>query len=174
MKIRQNSCLLTAFALLMALTLSCQSIQQKSLPERENPWQNALAFAEEYLPKEGRLIQIDSGYAYLKVDDAYIHALFPLLRTKEGFREPPYFRRPNSPGAHISVVYEDEKVKLKETDKIFSFKLKDIIEVHPRKDTSYIILRVYAPELEKLRENYGLSPKLKGHEFHISLAKKER
>jgi Swiss Army Knife, 2H phosphoesterase domain len=31
------------------------------------------------------------------------------------------------------------------------------------------LLAVAAPELEKLRESYGLSSRLKGHDFHITI-----
>ncbi len=44
--------------------------------------------------------------------------------------------------------------------------------VNPSKDTSYAVLEITSPELEKLRKKYGLNPKLLGHEYHISLAKK--
>ena len=63
-------------------------------------------------------------------------------------------------------------MRLSETGQKFKFTLKDITTVHPNKNTHYIILQVIAPELEALRQNYGLSSKLHGHEFHISLAKK--
>lgn len=59
-----------------------------------------------------------------------------------------------------------------EVGQYFHFELKQIVIVKPTKDTSYAVLQVESPELEKLREKYGLRPKLFGHEYHISLAKK--
>ena len=135
------------------------------------PYTEALAYAQKNLAHEGILIQKPDGYAYLKVDDRYINDLFPLLHAQPNYKKPPYFRRNNQPGAHISVIYKDENIKLKEVGQKFSFKIRDITTVNP-KNNSYIILQVDSPELEKLRTSYGLGPKLHGHEFHISIAKK--
>lgn len=129
-------------------------------------------YARENLPLEGHLI-ISNGYIYLKVDDAYIHKLAPMLElADQGFREPPFFRTPNSPGAHISVFLENEHVFPKEVGQIFHFELRDIIIVRSSKYASYAILQVESPELENLRKKYGLKGKPNGHDFHISLAKK--
>lgn len=138
-----------------------------------NSWQEVLNYAQEHLPKEGQLIVKSDGFAYLKVDDEYIHTLFPMLSLKEdGFKEPPYFRSDEAPGAHISVFYVNEKIIPEEVGQFFHFELKQIVIVKPSKDTSYAVLQVESPELEKLREKYGLSSKLFGHDYHISLAKK--
>jgi hypothetical protein len=135
--------------------------------------QQVVEYANEHLPTKGQLIVAPDGFGYIKVDDNYIHTLFPMLGLeKYGFKEPPYFRKRGSPGAHISVFYADEHIKPKEVGKIFNFELKKIVFVNTSKDTTYAVLIVEAPELEKLREKYGLEPKLHGHEFHISLAKK--
>jgi len=125
------------------------------------------------LPKRGQLVVKSDGFVYLKVDDAYIHALYPLLDLKkEGFKKPPYFRSPEAPGAHISVFNVNENIEPNEVGQNFHFDLKQIMIVKPSKNTSYAVLQVESPELEKLREKYGLGPKLHGHEYHISLAKK--
>src|SRR5262245_55038877 len=69
-------------------------------------WQEVLNYAQENLPKEGQLIVKSDGFGYLKVDDDYIHTLFPMLGLEEeGFKKPPYFRTEEAPGAHISVFY---------------------------------------------------------------------
>lgn len=139
-----------------------------------NPaWQDVLKYAQEHLPMEGQLIVKSDGFGYLKVDDDYIHALFPMLGLKEdGFKEPPYFRTDEAPGAHISVFYVNENIIPEEVGQYFRFELKQIVIVKPSKDMSYAVLQVVSPELEKLREKYGLSSKLFGHDYHISLAKK--
>lgn len=138
-------------------------------------WQEVVNYARDHLPQEGQLLVTSNGYGYLKVDDDYIHALFPLLGLEEeGFKEPPYFRRANAPGAHISIFYEDENVFPQEFGQTFHFELKGIVIVRPSKEVSYAVLQIEAPELEKLRKKYGLSPKLHGHEYHISLAKKTK
>lgn len=136
-------------------------------------WQQVVDYAKENLLLEGQLLIKSDGFAYLKVDDEYIHTLFPMLGLEEdGFKKPPYFRSKEAPGAHISVFYEKEHVFPEEIGQYFHFKLKQIVIVKPSKDTSYAVLQVEAPELENLRKKYGLSPKLFGHEYHISLAKK--
>lgn len=136
-------------------------------------FQEIVAYAREILPHEGQL-HSKNGFVYLKVDDAYIHALFPMLGlASKGFREPPYFRRPQPIGAHISVFYQDENVSPKEVGQTFHFELEDIEIIHT-KNAIYAVLQVKSPELEQLRKKYGLRPKLHGHEFHISLAKKTR
>jgi len=139
-----------------------------------NPlWDEAVKYAKENLPTDGQLVLKSDGYVYLKVDDGYVHTLFPMLGLKEiGYIEPPYFRNKEAPGAHISVFYENEHIKPKEVGQYFHFTLKDIKVINLVDGISYAILEVESPELEKLREKYGLAPKLLGHNFHISLAKK--
>lgn len=113
------------------------------------------------------------GFGYLKVDDNYIHALLPMLNlTEEGFETPPYFRRSEAPGAHISIFYVNENIRPEESGQTFPFELKQIVIVKPSRDKSYVVLQVESKELEKLREKYGLSPKLHCHEYHITLGKK--
>lgn len=133
----------------------------------------ALAYAQENLSTEGKLIVKSDGFGYIKVDDAYIHTLFPMLGiAEEGYEEPPYFRSNEAPGAHISVFYLDENIWPEEVNQTFRFQLKKITIVNPSKTASYVILEIESDELESLRVKYGLSPKLHEHEFHISLAKK--
>lgn len=164
------------FLLLCLMPLAGSSYESATLSapvEIDSRWQEAFDYAEKYLPKEGRLIAKSDGYVYLKVDDDYIHALYPLLDVQgEGYKEPPYFRSKEASGAHISVFYEAEDVMPHEIGEVFPFELKSIVIVRPKCDTSYIVLQVESKELEQLREKYGLKPKLQGHEFHISLAKK--
>lgn len=150
-----------------------ETSQEQTILKESSPWQHALNYAQENLPKEGQLIIKSDGFGYIKVDDAYIHSLFPILELKkEGYKKPPYFRTDEAPGAHISVFYVHENIVPVEAGHYFQFELKQIVIVKPSKDTSYAVLQVESPELEKLREKYGLSPKLFGHAYHISLAKK--
>ena len=184
---------LLAFVLVLLNFNACKCVQTKKtteqLPERAKteithqapahipaaaPYAEAIAYAEKNLPHVGTLMQKPDGYAYVKVDDRYINELFPLLHAKPGYKKPPYFRKNNLPGAHISVIYKNEHVKLKEVGQKFSFKIRDIATVNPDHKTTYIILQVDSPELENLRKSYGLGPKLHGHEFHISIAKKTK
>lgn len=147
--------------------------QELSSLEANSSWQDVIKYAQENLSLEGQLIVKSDGFGYIKVEDDYIHVLFPMLGLEEdGFKEPPYFRTEEAPGAHISVFYVDENIIPEEAGQSFRFELKQIVIVKPSKDISYAVLQVISPELEKLREKYGLSSKLFGHEYHISLAKK--
>lgn len=154
--------------------LSCtKCLIKKDHLAKELPFERALEYAQKNLPKEGYLVQNPDGYAYIKVDDRYIDELYPLLKVEnEGFTKPPFFRRKDSPGAHISVFYKDEHVMAKEIGKKFNFSLKRIETVKVNKHKSFIVLTVEAQALEKLRKSYNLAPLLQGNEFHISLAKK--
>ncbi len=138
----------------------------------ENP--TVLDYAIQHLQHTGVLRQNPDGFVYLKVNDGYIHALFPRLHAN-GFHKPPYFRRPDAPGAHISVMYSDEVPHhrpIEEVGRVFTFTPSKLALVRVKGRTQYIILEVEAPELEALRQKHGLSPKLKHHDFHITLAKR--
>lgn len=147
-------------------------IESVSVEAERLSWPEIVTFAKANLPQEGVLKVGRDGYIYLKVDDDYIHRLYPLLQLRN-FREPPFFRNAKSPGAHISVIYKNENVIPDEAGKTFHFTLNKIVIVNPSREVSYVILQVDSQELESLREKYGLPPKLHGHKFHITLAKKE-
>lgn len=63
--------------------------------------------------------------------------------------------------------------KIKEIGQQYSFKITGLASVPPRTG-EYIVLKVESPDLEQLRQKYGLSPLLQGHSFHITIAKKKR
>lgn len=135
--------------------------------------QKIINWATENLPQVGTLQENNEGFVYLKVDDGYINQLFQFI-DDPAYVKPPYFRRPDSPGAHISVFYVQERRKtgiIHELGKKFTFKIQSVDYVPP-KSREYIVLKVSSPELENLRTKYGLSPLLKGHDFHITIAKK--
>lgn len=136
--------------------------------------ETVIDWAKENLPQRGRLMQAPDGYIYLKVDDDYIDQLYPMLSEK-GYIKPPYFRRSDSPGAHISVFYTKEREqtgKIKEVGRYYPFTL-SFLSFVPEKSHEYIVIVVNAPELEDLRQKYGLSPLLQGNDFHITIAKKK-
>lgn len=159
---------------IMATSCSSPNESHPNKTQQSNDWTEVVQYAKENLPLEGSLMSNSHGYVYLKVDDGYIHQLFPMLNIKnEGYKEPPFFRRKSSPGAHISVFYSNEHIHPKELGKKFSFELKKVAIVK-QKGSKYVVLQVESPELEKLREKYGLGPKLYGHEYHISIGKKSK
>lgn len=143
------------------------------LPQKfEN--QSAMEYAQG-LPQHG-ILKIKDGYIFLKVDDNFIHLLFPLLE-QEGIEIPPYFRTEGSPGAHISVIYETERQQLPanipEVGQSFDFSIKEFNSIFLRDHEEVYLLVVDSPMLETLRQKYGLSPKLLGHEYHITIALKK-
>jgi hypothetical protein len=149
------------------------SLKVESTEDASPSWEEVVDYAREHFAMEGILMIKTDGFAYLKVDDEYIHTLFPMLGlTEDGFKEPPYFRSKEAPGAHISVFYESENIVPEEIGQSFPFELKQIVIVRPSRTTSYAVLQVESPELEKLRQKYGRSAKLFGHEYHISIGKK--
>ncbi|MBF0363718.1 MAG: hypothetical protein HQK49_22050 [Oligoflexia bacterium] len=64
------------------------------------------------MPLNGVLKKKESWFYYLKVDDRYISEIYPKIAKllPNGFVMAPYQRRDSGVGAHISVVYEKEKV----------------------------------------------------------------
>lgn len=166
---------LIAFCAVNLQSAEMPLLEKKQRPQIDTQQANALIhWARDYLPQKGVLKEQKDGYVYLKVDDDYINKLYPLLNYP-GYIIPPYFRRPDSPGAHISVMYVDERSRtgrINEIGQVFTFALTDLVFV-PSKSQKYIALEINAPKLEELRKKYGLSPFLKGHHFHITIAKKD-
>lgn len=137
--------------------------------------QQIIDWAQNQLSHKGILTENPDGYVYLKVDDNYIHQLFPLLANPH-YTKPPYFRRKDSVGAHISVIYVDERRQaraISEIGQTFAFTINKIAVV-PEKTQRWIVLQVESPALETFRQKYGLSPLLKNHAFHITLAEKKQ
>lgn len=137
-----------------------------------------LKYVEERLPQYG-VLKNSGSFLYLDVDDAYIHKLISLIQ-EEGFEEPPYFGSPGLVGAHITVIYPDEMKKLvvgkiEECGQTLPFAVQGCEIVHPPRwqkiDEVYVIV-LAAPELEKLREKYGL-PKQE-FAFHLTIGVKPK
>lgn len=131
-----------------------------------------IEYAEHQLPHWGVLKNSD-GFVYVDLDDDYIHQLVGLI---DGYEEPPYFEGMYTAGAHISVIYPNEKVgEIEECGQMIPFTIKDCQVVHPPRwkeiDEVYFIV-VEAPELDALRMKYGL-PK-REYEFHITIGIKKQ
>lgn len=132
------------------------------------------------LPLEGVLKQKRNGFVYVDLPDAFIQQLFPLLEEHIYETRPgnSYYVQParTSVGAHISVIYENEIVRsaiwdIAELGETFSFEITEVrsVKMMGRRPRVLFLIAVYAPELEALRERYGLRPLLKGHDFHITI-----
>lgn len=127
------------------------------------------------LPTHGRLATSTNRLTYLKVNDAFIHDLFPLLPEDE-VKMPNYFG-PNGVGAHITTMYPEELPAVQATDlnREHSFVVLGLA-VAKILASDYYVLLVNAPSLLTLRRKYDLDDQLcfKGYEigFHITIGKK--
>lgn len=114
-------------------------------------------------------------YYYLKIDDDFIHKLFPLIPDNT-LEKPDYFSFQNSVGAHISFIYPEEITNIfsiSELNQIFSFDITGLVDIKVF-GKRIIALVVESKELENLRTKYGFAQKLKFHgllvPFHITVA----
>jgi len=124
------------------------------------------------IPNQGILKQKENGFVYLDVSNEFITAVVPLLDHEGLLRARPTASR--SIGAHISVFHEQENVTPDELGDVFFFEAKEIrsFTLHTRDGLKKLwVIAVNSPELENLREKYGLAPKLKGYDYHITLGK---
>lgn len=129
------------------------------------------------IKQKGVLKQKENGYLYVEVSNNFIAEALPLIYAPGKLVPPRHYTSKKGIGAHISVMYENEQIEneiweIKELGQEFTFTIKELRTVKLNKDNKMKklwLLAVDAPELEKLREDYGLSPKLKGHDFHITI-----
>ena len=129
------------------------------------------------IQQKGILKQKDNGYLYLEVPKDFIAEALPLIDAPGKIVPPRHYTSKKGIGAHISVMYENEQIlneiwEIKELGQEYTFTVMELRTVKLNKDNKVKklwLLAVAAPELEKLRENYGLSSKLKNHDFHITI-----
>lgn len=134
------------------------------------------------LPMTGVLKIKENGYAYLDVSNEYITKLFPNLILDGHLRPTHSFG--SEEGAHITVVSDKEEAQGIENElgKSFTFTIKELRVIEVTKtyyETRYDmrttvsgyrwVLAVESDELEELRIQYGLSPLLNRHDFHITI-----
>lgn len=138
-----------------------------------------LKYIEDNLPLKGILRKTSENFVYVDIDDAYIHKLISFIQ-EDGFEEPPYFFKPKSAGAHISVIYEEEMkqsdlLDIEECGETVTFKPKEYLIVHPpnwAEMEEFFVLLVEAPSLDQLRKKYHLPEKK--YEFHITVGVKRK
>lgn len=124
------------------------------------------------LPTHGHLVKTVDNLVALKIDDDYIHQLYPLLQGK-AINKPNYFGE-QGVGAHISVFYPAENVQVdaKLLGQEYSFKIKDLLKAKII-NKNYFVLTIESPGLLLLRQQYGLVEKLlfKNYwiDFHITI-----
>lgn len=135
----------------------------------------AMTYIEEKLPHEGILSQTEKGFLYVALSREYVFELLPLFSEKN-ICPPPYFKE-GFVGAHITVALESElrslKVKVPFLGQKISFLVLDISEVSLensslKADKAYLIT-IKSSQIEEIRKELGLPPKIKNHEFHITI-----
>ena len=154
----------------LLLLFSIQTISAKEDYRIEN---QPVAFEQALsIPAIGTLKQNKNGFIYLDVENAYISEVIPLMNYPGEIRPRPTTSK--SIGAHISVFHEKEAIQPLELGEQFLFNIQDIrsFTLHTRDGLKKLwVISTDSPELETLRESYGLSPKLKGYDYHIALGK---
>lgn len=154
------------------------TIYQSVLAQEISFFPQILTYIENCLPLYGTLVKT-GDFIYLDVDDQYVYKLISFIE-KDGFQAPPYFGSPDLVGAHITVIYPDEakKYKIKDIEEhgekiYFSPKICQI--VHPPQwegiDEIFLVV-VDSPELDKIRQKYGLPQKR--YNFHITIGVKPK
>lgn len=119
-------------------------------------------------------LRSNNGYIYLEVDSR-LFAPFVNMIPVDSVTSPKDVTEPGKDvGAHISVMKKDETdgKTIKELGKEFEFFIDGLHSVKPDgwdEVKKVYFLTVKSPELEKLRKRYGLTKKIKGHEFHITV-----
>ncbi len=127
--------------------------------------------------QKGILKQKDNGYLYVEVAGDFIAEVLPLIDAPGKIVPPSHYKSKKGIGAHISVMYENEQIlneiwEIKELGQEFTFTVMELRTVKLNKSNKMQklwLIAVDAPDLEKLRESYGLPCKLQGHDFHITI-----
>jgi len=129
----------------------------------------------------GELRQTRDGFVYVDVPNSIFAGFMPFLGN-EAEKPPKNERHYDDIGAHITVIKTKEiserGIRFEDVGKKISYKITGVEQVdNPdgwEEMQSVWFLKVEAPQLEKLRQKYGLSPRIKDHDFHITLAVKRR
>jgi hypothetical protein len=125
------------------------------------------------VPMKGTLkVQKGNGhYAVLTVPEDFADNIFETIKGKEeGMEKPPY-------NPHISVMTDEEVDSvgpIEEAGQEFEYTISSVESCDPEgwdeMEKAWFV-RCKSPQLEQLRERYGLTPLMNGdHEFHITLA----
>jgi len=140
-----------------------------------NWYKKAKKFEEVSL--KGTLCKTKDGFVYLNIPEGLMKGLFSLI-DEEGIEKPPYhLKEYNSVGTHVTVInqkeFEENDLDVKEIGQEYNFTLGEFKSTKPdgwdEVEEVYFV-QIFSDELEKLRKKYGLTKKIDGHEFHITIA----
>ena len=125
------------------------------------------------LPHQGPLRKTSEGFVYVKVPNEYIRKTLDFLKEAEA---PAYFGQ-GMVGAHITVIDAEEskgkRLILPAMGTMISFEIVSFSSIDISNEHGFkrlYMLLVKAPELEKIRADNGLPPKIRGYDFHITVA----
>lgn len=156
--------------------VAMQLIKPFSYTQTTESCPKILDYAKKHLPGEG-ILKSTQNFVYVDIDDAYIHDLISFLK-EDGFEEPKYFGTSDLVGAHITVIYPDEIKEygakgIAECGEKIPFAPKECKIAHPPQwedNESVYFIVIDAPELDQIREKYGLP--FRAHDFHITIGVK--
>lgn len=137
---------------------------------------------------EGVLRQTQDGFVYVDIPNSIFDGFLPLLggdlstAGADGIQKPPTHEKHFDVGAHISVIKSKEIASMgllfKDTGKKIRYVINGVKRVDGPDGWNEIetvwFLTVASPDLERLRQKYNLSPRIKDHDFHITLGVKPR
>lgn len=146
---------------------------------RTIPQAKVLQWKWDYQPKmQAVLRQNENGFVYLDIPDDYVKSLYQNLGDVDA-KLPPYFG-PGKTGAHVSIIASleiarAEKMTISELGKKFEFRISHTESLKPLnfkgvEQVSFLTLACH--EMESLRSKYGFTPRLNGHDFHLTYALK--
>jgi hypothetical protein len=128
----------------------------------------------------GVLKQTKDGFVYVDVSDTVFEGFKGLLGA--GSETPPVDKNKENIGAHITVIkrseIENNKIDFSQIGETVPYKIVGVKEVDDPDGwdemESVWFLVVESPRIEEIRKSYNLSPKIKDHDFHITLAVRRR
>lgn len=134
------------------------------------------------VPLKG-VLRNNGGYVYLDVDSRLFAPFIKMIDDEAVVHPKEVTPSSKDVGAHITVMKKDETKSLAPSDDLefltleevgeeFEFFIEGLQSVKPdgwEGIKKVYFLNVSSPELEKLRKKYDLTPKIKDHDFHITV-----
>lgn len=123
------------------------------------------------LPQSGYLKMVAKDhYSYLNIDDNYVHQLYPFLQDEDKEIQKPRYFGDGLVGAHISVIYPDEKKVLKPEDinKEHAFEITNVMtmDIDAKR---YFVLGINSPSLVAVRGKYKLPELLSFRTYSVQM-----
>lgn len=153
---------------------ACQAILAGAKLHQAIPQMKFLQWKWEHQPQlQAELKRNERGFVYLDIPDEMVPTLLEVLGDSS-LELPPYFGGKDAVGAHVSVlVGKEQNVDISQhIGKQISFSFSHLSRVNPdgwKGVEEVAFLALSCPELEAIRSEAGLTPKIAGtHDFHIT------